>query len=73
MFNCRVEFVLDIDSPHYDFYFLELNSRACNHRRHSPGLDLVALMIRQGLSPNHSLPPSDLRQEDYIHFGRTIY
>ena len=22
-----VEFVLDIDSPHYDFYFLELNAR----------------------------------------------
>lgn len=22
-----VEFVLDVDSPHYDFYFLELNAR----------------------------------------------
>lgn len=30
-------------------------------------------MIRQGLSPNRSLPPSDLRQEDYIHFeGHSI-
>lgn len=30
-------------------------------------------MIRQGLSPNHSLPPSALRQEDYIHFeGHSI-
>ncbi|KIR97121.1 urea carboxylase [Cryptococcus deuterogattii 2001/935-1] len=72
-----VEFVLDVDSPHYDFYFLELNARiqvehAITEATH-PGLDLVALMIRQGLSPNHSLPPSDLRQEDYIHFeGHSI-
>ncbi|KIR50865.1 urea carboxylase [Cryptococcus gattii Ru294] len=72
-----VEFVLDVDSPHYDFYFLELNARiqvehAITEVTH-PGLDLVALMIRQGLSPNHSLPPSDLRQEDYIHFeGHSI-
>ncbi|OWZ26724.1 urea carboxylase [Cryptococcus neoformans Tu259-1] len=73
----KLEFVLDIDSPDYDFYFLELNARiqvehAITEVTH-PGLDLVALMIRQGLSPNHSLPPSDLRQEDYIHFeGHSI-
>ncbi|ODO08964.1 urea carboxylase [Cryptococcus wingfieldii CBS 7118] len=67
-----VEFVLDVDSPTYEFYFLELNARiqvehAITEVTH-PGLDLVALMIRQGLSPSKSLPPSDLVQEDYLPF-----
>ncbi|WVQ77236.1 urea carboxylase [Cryptococcus sp. DSM 104548] len=67
-----VEFVLDVDSPTYEFYFLELNARiqvehAITEITHPP-LDLVALTIRQGLSPSNALPASDLVQEDYLSF-----
>ncbi|WVQ81675.1 urea carboxylase [Cryptococcus sp. DSM 104549] len=72
-----VEFVLDVDSPDYAFYFLELNARiqvehAITEVTH-PRLDLVALMIKQGLSKTQSLSPSDLVQSDYVNFdGHSI-
>ena len=38
-----------------------------------PGLDLVELLIRQGLSPDHSLPESELSQEKHAPFeGHSI-
>ncbi|KAL7419000.1 hypothetical protein Q5752_006684 [Cryptotrichosporon argae] len=67
-----VEFVLDVDSPTLEFYFLELNARiqvehGITEAVH-PGLDLVELMIRQGLSASGSLDPAELEQAPLLAF-----
>lgn len=66
-----VEFVLDDLSPNLDFYFLELNARIQVEHPVTevihPGLDLVELMILQGMHADGSLPPSELEQEPLLN------